>query len=470
MQQRMKFLPAVKEILEESDTIFKGKNGIFLIFGRRYDLIIQVVLEYVEKEWIVKTFYQSKQCTKIWKNLKQKYSLPLILPETPNYEPSETGESPLAKIEDWVNCECPKCGGAAKRETSTMPNWAGSSWYWLRFMDPKNNEAFCNKKIEDYWGPVDLYVGGAEHAVLHLLYSRFWHKVFYDLGLVHTKEPFKKLVNQGLILSFAYENEAKTLVAVDEVEEKDGKFFHKETGEEVFRIVAKMSKSLKNVVNPDEIIQEFGADTLRMYEMFMGPFEQSKAWDTGAVAGIRKFLDRIYRLFDKPFDEIREDGTCETGMKPEVRTLIHKTVKQVTEDIDAFKFNTAISSLMVFVNEAQKWEKLPKKTMEKFILLLSPFAPHLAEEIWADKLGHSKTIAFASWPEYKEEFLVESSVTYAVQVNGKVRGDFQMAKEAQKDEVLLAAKKIENVKKYLESGKIVKEIFVPGKIVGFVVK
>lgn len=387
--------------------------------------------------------------------------LPLKLPETPNYEPSETGESPLAKIDDWVNTSCPKCGKPAKRETSTMPNWAGSSWYWLRFMDPHNEKEFCSPKAEKYWGPVDLYVGGAEHAVLHLLYARFWHKVFYDLGFVHTKEPFKKLINQGLILSFAYENKDKVLIPVDEVEEKDGKFYHKEIDEEVFRIVAKMSKSLKNVVNPDDIVQEYGADTLRMYEMFMGPFEQSKTWDSGAVGGMRKFLDRVWRYFQTNESVEETDKT--------LLPMIHKTIKVVTDHIDEFRFNTAISQLMVCFNELQKNPKLGKKEAESLILVLSPFAPHLAEELW-ELLGHKETLAFASWPTYDESLLVEDNVTYAVQINGKVRGDFQIAKDADKESVLAEAKILENVQKYLEAGEIVKEIFVPGKIVGFVVR
>ncbi|MCK5461015.1 leucine--tRNA ligase [Candidatus Gracilibacteria bacterium] len=388
--------------------------------------------------------------------------LPLELPETPNYEPSETGESPLSKVTDWVNTTCPKCGAPAKRETSTMPNWAGSSWYWLRFMDPHNKKEFCSKKAEEFWGPVDLYVGGAEHAVLHLLYSRFWHKVFYDLGLVHTKEPFKKLVNQGLILSFAYENKDGVLIPIDEVEEKNGKFYHKEKKEEVFRIVAKMSKSLKNVVNPDEIVREYGADTLRMYEMFMGPFEQSKTWDSGAVAGMRKFLDRVWRFFQaNKFDE----NTDKTLLP-----IIHKTIKIVSDHIDEFRFNTAISQLMVCFNELQKNSKMGQKEAESLVLLISPFAPHLAEEIWNKYLGHEETLVFANWPIYDESLLVENNVTYAIQINGKVRGDFQIDKETKKEVVIAHAKRIERVQKYLEAGEIVKEIFVPGKIVGFVVK
>ncbi len=368
--------------------------------------------------------------------------LPLKLPETPNYEPSEDGKSPLAKISDWVNVrgDIQKDGtvviykdGKTKfsRETSTMPNWAGSSWYWLRYMDPKNPAKFCDPEKEKYWGPVDLYVGGAEHAVLHLLYSRFWHKVLFDLGLVSTKEPFKKLVNQGLIMG------------------EDGN---------------KMSKSLGNVVNPDEIVEKYGADTFRMYEMFMGPFEQSKPWATKAVAGMRKFLDKVWRNFAEK--EVRDVCPPENLVR-----LTHQTVKKVGEDIEEFRFNTAISQLMIWLNGFSKLDYVPKIAGGRFIRLLSPFAPHLAEEIWKMKFKpDAETISREKWPSYDENFLEEETITYAVQVNGKVRGDFQINKDASKDEVISKAKEHENVAKYLAQGEIKKEIFVPGKIIGFVVK
>jgi len=368
--------------------------------------------------------------------------LPLELPETPNYEPSADGQSPLAKIETWVNVKgdiTPEGtviisdNGSQNftRETSTMPNWAGSSWYWLRFMDPHNEQEFCSKAKSDYWGPVDLYVGGAEHAVLHLLYGRFWHKVLFDLGLVSTKEPFKKLVNQGMIAA------------------EDGR---------------KMSKSLGNVVNPDDVIAEYGADTLRCYEMFMGPFEQGKAWSTGSVGGIRKFLDRVNRYFS-------DNEVVDVCPSDELISLTHKTVKKVGEDIEAFRFNTAISQMMVWMNEFSKLDHIPKIAGGKFIRLLSPFAPHLAEEIWHTKFKpEGKTIVFEPWPSFDEKYLVENTVTYAVQVNGKLRAELSMPAEAPKDEVLTAAKAIDKVAQYLAEGSIVKEIFVPGKIVGFVVK
>ncbi|MEI7511134.1 MAG: leucine--tRNA ligase [Candidatus Peregrinibacteria bacterium] len=358
-------------------------------------------------------------------------ALPLTLPAVEKYEPSGTGESPLATIPDWVNTTCPQCGGNAKRETNTMPQWAGSSWYYLRFMDPKNSNAFCSPENEQKWGPVDLYVGGAEHAVLHLLYSRFWHKVLYDLGFVSTKEPFTKLMNQGLILA------------------EDGQ---------------KMSKSLGNVVNPDEIVEAFGADTLRMYEMFMGPFEQNKAWNTAATEGMYRFLQKIWRLFEKPFLEEDESSSLE------FQRIVHQTIKKIGDDIEEFKFNTAISQMMIFVNAAQKLEKLPKKAMSQFVKLISPFAPHLAEEMWHEFLGGEKTISFEPWPEYDPKMLVEDTVVYAVQINGKLRGDFETAKSTPKEEAITLAKEIENVQKYLDGKEILKEIFVPEKIVGFVVQ
>lgn len=416
--------------------------------------------------------------------------LPLVLPESANYEPSESGESPLAKIENWVNVKgyittkgtvkiikegdphpnpLPEGEGIIqnfRRETSTMPNWAGSSWYWLRFMDARNDEKAWSKESENFWGPVDLYVGGAEHAVLHLLYARFWHKALYDMGLVSTKEPFKKLVNQGLILSYAYQRSGGGLVPMDEVEEKmmDGepKYFEKSTKEEVKKIVAKMSKSLKNVVNPDEIIEAFGADTLRMYEMFMGPFEQSKAWDTSAVEGMHKFLARIHRNFTEK--EIVDVCPPENLVR-----LTHQTVKKVSDDIDNFKFNTAISQLMIWINEFSKLDHIPRIAGGRFVRLLAPFAPHLAEELWQKFSPEDETISFVKWPSYDEKFLVSDSVVYAVQVNGKLRADFEMPKDATKEEVIAQAKTLEKVQKYLTEGEIKKEVFVPGKIVGFVV-
>ena len=356
--------------------------------------------------------------------------LPLELPEIEIYEPTDDGQSPLARIEDWVNCKCPTCKGDAKRETDTMPNWAGSSWYFLRYMDPHNDEAFASPEALKYWTPIDLYNGGMEHTTLHLLYSRFWHKFLYDCKLVPTLEPYAKRISHGMILA------------------EDGR---------------KMSKSFNNVINPDEIINAHGADTLRLYEMFMGPFDQSIAWESGAVGGCRKFLDKVWRTFN---EKKITDG-CPTT---ELRKVLARTIKKVGDDIDTFKFNTAVSQLMILFNELQKADELPRSAAEKICVILAPFAPHLAEEIWNEVLGKIGTITYEAWPEFDPAFLEDDIVTYAVQVNGKLRGDFQMAKYASKEDAIAMAKSLEKVAKYLSEGEIKKEIFIPGKIVGFVVR
>ncbi|MFZ2255287.1 MAG: class I tRNA ligase family protein [Patescibacteria group bacterium] len=301
-----------------------------------------------------------------------------------------------------------------KRETNTMPQWGGSCWYYLRYMDNKNSSALVGEDAIEYWNNVDEYVGGAEHAVLHLLYARFWHKVLYDAGIVPTKEPFQKLVNQGMILAYAYERQDGGLVAVDLVEERDGKYIERETGKEVKQVVAKMSKSLKNVVNPNEIVEQFGADTLRLYEMNMAGFTDTAPWNPDAIIGVRRFLDKAYSAFTEGKNSAKDDMKA---MK-----LLHKTVKKVGEDIVGYKFNTAISALMILLNEgiptdaefAQEWK-------EKFATLLHPFAPHMAEELWST-LGKSDSVYMATWPEYDEFMLVDDEVTIAVQVGGKLRG------------------------------------------------
>jgi leucyl-tRNA synthetase len=356
--------------------------------------------------------------------------LPLELPEIEIYEPTDDGQSPLARIESWVNCTCPKCSNPAKRETDTMPNWAGSSWYFLRYIDPNNDEAFASEEKLKYWTPIDLYNGGMEHTTLHLLYSRFWHKFLHDCGVVPTSEPYAKRISHGMILA------------------EDGR---------------KMSKSFDNVINPDEIIQKHGADTLRLYEMFMGPFDQAIAWESGAVSGCRKFLDKVWRTFNE------KELTDDCPMK-EFRQVLARTIKKVGDDIDTFKFNTAVSQLMILFNELQKFEALPRPAAEKICILIAPFAPHLAEEIWKEILGHSDTITYEAWPKFDPAFLEDDTVTYAVQVNGKLRGEFEMSKEAGKEEVLKQAKSLDKVAKYLAEGEIKKEIFIPGKIVGFVVR
>lgn len=392
--------------------------------------------------------------------------LPVELPKVKSYQPTGTGESPLAAITEWVNCTCPKCGGKAKRETNTMPQWGGSCWYYLRYLDPKNEKEFASKAAIDYWMPVDLYVGGAEHAVLHLLYARFWHKVLYDLGLVNTKEPFQKLVNQGLITSFAFQRKNKTLVPTDCVEEKNGAFIEKATGEELERVIAKMSKSLKNVVNPDDVIREFGADSVRMYEMFMGPLEVSKPWNTQGLIGINRFLEKIWSISSKPFTEKEPEG--------EVRKSLHKTIKKVTEDTETLNFNTAISQMMIFVNEIAKLDTLPESLWRDFIKLLSPYAPHLCEELWEKYLSYKgtahKSIAYEEWPEFNEEYTKDNDVTIMVSVNGKMRDRFTAPIDTPKEELEKTALNTPGAKKFTEDKEIVKIITVPNKLVNIVVK
>lgn len=387
--------------------------------------------------------------------------LPLTLPETEKYEPSGTGESPLVNIRSWVETTCPHCGGKAIRETNTMPQWAGSCWYYLRYIDPHNKERFVDPEKEKYWMPVDLYIGGAEHAVLHLLYSRFWHKVLFDIGEVSTSEPFKRLVNQGMITSFAYQRKNKSLVPADLAEEKDGKYYDKETGEELTQVIAKMSKSLKNVINPDDFIRDYGADSVRMYEMFMGPLTESKPWATNGFIGVYRFLDRIWRIAtEKEIKDIPLDKSLEK--------LMHKTIKKVTEDTSNLAFNTAISQMMVFVNELNRLTIVPKKALETLTLLLSPYTPHLAEELW-EMLDHEPSIAYAKWPKWDESKVTDDEIEIAIQVNGKLRGTMKINKDADKESVLKAAKEVDKVKPWLDGKKIKKEIYVPGKIVNIVV-
>ncbi|RKN79037.1 leucine--tRNA ligase [Paenibacillus ginsengarvi] len=359
--------------------------------------------------------------------------LPLLLPEIDEIRPSGTGESPLANVTEWVNTVDPETGKPAKRETNTMPQWAGSCWYYLRFIDPHNDKELCSPELQKEWLPVDLYIGGAEHAVLHLLYARFWHKVLYDIGVVNTKEPFYKLVNQGMILG---EN------------------------------MEKMSKSRGNVVNPDDIVGEHGADTLRLYEMFMGPLEATKPWNTNGVDGAYRFLNRIWRLF------VNEDGTLNAkiggeGSEAFNRTW-HRTIKKVTEDFDALRFNTAISQLMIFVNEAYKAESLPVEAMRQFAQMLSPIAPHLAEELW-EKLGHNESITYAAWPTYDEALTVDDEVEIVVQVNGKIADRVKIANDTDEAAMQQIALELDKVKDAMNGKSVRKVIAVKGKLVNIVV-
>ena len=387
--------------------------------------------------------------------------LPVKLPDVKSYQPTGTGESPLAAIDEWVNCTCPKCGGKAKRETNTMPQWGGSCWYYLRYLDAVNPNEFASKEAIEYWMPVDLYVGGAEHAVLHLLYARFWHKVLYDLGLVNSKEPFQRLVNQGLITSFAYQRKNKTLVPTDEVEERDGKYFEKATGEELESVIAKMSKSLKNVINPDDVIKEYGADSVRMYEMFMGPLEISKPWSTQGLIGVNRFLEKVWAVSEKPLVDEEPSN--------EIRKILHKTIKKVTEDTDSLNFNTAISAMMIFINDVSKLDKIPRSLWTDFVKLISVYAPHLGEELW-EKLGNKNTIAYEDWPQFNEEYCKDSECTIMVSINGKMRDKFTAPINTSKEELEKTALATEGAVKFMEGKTPVKVIVVPNKLVNIVIK
>ena len=441
--------------------------------------------------------------------------LPVSLPEVDRYAPTGTGESPLAGIEDWVNVTDPHSGRPARRETNTMPQWAGSCWYYLRYIDPDNSERLVDPEKERYWMPVDLYVGGAEHAVLHLLYARFWHKVLYDAGVVSTDEPFQKLVNQGMILgetehtafrrldpqtgdaygwvsaehaveadpeaggaeggAWQDARDGSPLVAVtvaeDEVE-KGGEGFALRAHPDV-RVLSrahKMSKSRGNVVNPDDVVREYGADSLRLYEMFMGPLEQTKPWNTRSVDGVHRFLARAYRLVTGGEGGPQPGGAAVADDAPtrDQLRVLHQTIRKVTDDVEGLRFNTAIAAMMEFVNAATKWGAVPRAAVEPFVLLLAPFAPHLAEELWR-RLGHESSLAYEPWPEADPDLLREDTVEIAVQVNGKLRGTVQVDADADRDAMLAAARDEENVARYLAEGTVRKEIAVPGRLVNFVV-
>ena len=396
--------------------------------------------------------------------------LPLKLPEVKSYQPTGTGESPLAAIDSWVNCKCPKCGKPAKRETNTMPQWGGSCWYYLRYLDPHNDKAFCAPEKEKYWMPVDLYIGGAEHAVLHLLYARFWHKVLYDIGVVSTKEPFQRLVNQGMITSFAFQRKNKTLVPVDEVEQReDGKYYEKATGEELEQIVAKMSKSLKNVVNPDDEIKAYGADSVRMYEMFMGPLTMSKPWATQGIVGIHRFLEKVWSVSEKPMSDIDITGKLEDKALISARKTFAQTIKKVTDDTATLNFNTAISQMMIFINELSKLPEVPKAMWSDFVKVLSPYAPHLGEELW-EKLGNKESIAYVAWPTVNADFAKDDAKTIVVMVNGKKRDTFEAAPGSSDDQLKETAFARDGVKKFTDGHELVKVIVVKDKLVNIVVK
>ncbi len=361
--------------------------------------------------------------------------LPLVLPEVEKYEPSGTGESPLANVADWIIFRDSKTGEKYSYETNTMPQWAGSCWYYLRYLDPNNDTEPWDKDKEKYWMPVDLYIGGAEHAVLHLLYARFWHKVLYDLGYVSTPEPFLKLVNQGMILG--------------------------EDGE-------KMSKSRGNVINPDDVISNFGADTFRMYEMFMGPLTRTKPWSTSSIDGIYRFLNKVWNLFIDENDEIKPE-IQDVELDRSTLILLNKTIYKATIDTENLRFNTAISQFMIFINEISKFQIIPRQALEIFLQLLNPYAPHITEELWS-RLGHTEELVYLKWPEWDVQYLIEDNVKMAVQINGKVRGTIEIARDSDDDACIAAAREIENVQRFLEGKTIVQQIVIKNRIVSFVIK
>lgn len=452
-------LPIVRTVQPPPD--FKGKwylgdgpainsdflNGLFVEQAK------EKIIEWLEQQGIGKRKVQYK--LRDWLFSRQRYwgepipiihledgtmkalpesELPLLLPELEKFQPSGTTESPLALATDWVNVVDKETGMKGRRETNTMPQWAGSCWYYLRYIDPKNDSHFCDPEKERYWMPVDLYIGGAEHAVLHLMYARFWHKVLYDLGYVSTKEPFMKLRHQGIILG------------------EDNQ---------------KMSKSRGNVVNPDEVVSQYGADAMRLFEMFMGPLEDMKPWSTRGVEGVYRFLNRVWRLF------VTEGGTLDSSIMnvsptPELERLYHRTVKKVGEDIESLRFNTAISQLMIFTNEAMKLERKPRALLEQFVLLLAPFAPHLAEELW-QRLGHGNSLAYEPWPSYDPEKTIEATVEVVFQVNGKVRSKVHVALDTAEHDLEQMALSDTHVKRHVDGKRITRTVVVKNKLVNFVV-
>lgn len=457
-----------------------SQNDELNLNGDRVENAIQKMINYLEKKGIGKSTTNYK--LRDWLFSRQRYwaepfpilhfedgtkralgldELPLCPPELKDYKPTGDGNSPLARIRDWVEIVDPKTGKKALRETNTMPQWAGSCWYYLRFLDPHNQNEAWNLDIEKYWMSVDLYVGGVEHAVLHLLYSRFWHKVLYDCGLVSGLEPFKTLRNQGIIVARSYLDSKNAYVAPEDVIEKNGKYFHKNTNEELKSQIDKMSKSKLNGVSPDEIIEEFGADSLRMYEMFMGPLEKEKIWNTDAVNGCKRFLTRFFDLVNS------EKVTDEEDSKATKLGL--RLVYGVTNDIEAMQFNTAIAKMMEFMNEFTKLDRYPRSVLKMATQCLMPFAPHIAEEAW-EILGVKESLSTSLYPEVDESILEEDTMTYVVQVNGKLRGRFELPKDQTEEVVLASAKNNPLILKHLDGKEIVKVVFVPNKLLNLVVK
>jgi leucyl-tRNA synthetase len=409
-------------------------------------------------------------------------ALPVVLPELADYRPTDDGQPPLARATEWVKAVDPETGAPASRETNTMPQWAGSCWYYLRFISPGRADVGWDAGEEKYWMPVDLYVGGSEHATLHLLYARFWHKVLFDLGLVSTREPFQRLFHQGMIHAPSFRDAQGKYYYRDEVEERDGRWLAKATGAELVTRLEKMSKSKYNVVNPDDMCEQFGADALRLYELFMGPLEDGTEWETAGVAGTRRFLDRVWRLVVEvdgdgadtgrlnPKLVDGDDGDRASGGEPgrSVERALHAAIKKVTEAVDELRFNTAISEMMIFVNHATAAARLPRAWIEAFVRVLSPLAPHLCEELWR-RLGHDDSLAFAPWPAWDEARLAVDTIELAVQISGKTRGSIRVPAGIDQAGAIAAAKGDEKLARFLDGKTIRREIYVPGRLVNLVV-
>ena len=465
--------------VEEAAFTLKDDTGIMVNSGFLNGLTVKeaipVITKWLEEQGIghAKTNYKLRD----WVFSRQRYwgepipivhcpccgevcldekDLPLMLPDVESYEPTDDGQSPLAAIDSWVNCKCPKCGGPAKRETDTMPQWAGSSWYFLRYMDPHNDEALASPEALKYWGQVDWYNGGMEHTTLHLLYSRFWHKFLYDIGVVPNKEPYAKRTSHGMILGQNphYIENYKTQ------EEKDAALA--KYGKDVYRPSVKMSKSLGNVVNPDDVIRTYGADTMRLYIMFIGDFEKVATWSNEAVKGCKRFLDRVWNMAERVTDDSTEYSKANMS-------LMHKTIKKVSEDIENLKPNTAIATMMATLNQIEK--NCNRAELKTFLALLSPFAPHICDEIWEQK-DFGGICSVSAWPEYSEEKCKDAEVTMAVQVNGKLRGTITVEADLDNDSIVEKAKADEKVARFLEkqSGSIIKTIVVKNKLVNLIVK
>ncbi len=467
------------ECIQEEGLLINSSSDVISLNGMSSSMAKESIAEWLEKKNLGKKTVQYK--LRDWLFSRQRYwgepipvlhfedgskrilgldELPLCPPELTDFRPTGDGKSPLSRVQKWVEIVDEKDGRRAIRETNTMPQWAGSCWYYLRFIDPLNQDEAWSCEKERYWLPVDMYIGGVEHAVLHLLYARFWHKVLYDLDLVSTKEPFQSLRNQGLLVSRSYKSSSNIYIDPQDVEEEKGLYLHKKTGEILASQVEKMSKSKLNGINPDDIIQTYGADSIRLYEMFMGPLEKEKIWNSDAVVACRRFLVRAFEMVQSEKISNNEDA--------ESMKIAHRLVDKAIQDYNSLQFNTIIAKMMEFINEMTKRATYPKKGLEWFVLVLSPIAPHIAEEMW-QMLGHRSSLAYEIFPQPDKEMLEDAVVTYVIQVNGKLRGRVDLTKDRSQEEVIDQALSLPNVQKFLQGEPFSKTIFVPNKIINFVV-